>query len=127
MGVRTGVKVGVGACVFVNVGERVGRRVELGPMVGGGVDVAIFLTVGVTGVKVRVGARVFVKEAVRFGVSVLRTVEDMPGKGVTVPGRFWLLRPVGVRGCVGIGVRERDKVSKVPGRVSTGRGVADRD
>lgn len=116
----------VGACVLVKVGERVGRRVELGPMVGLGVDVAIFLTVGVTGVKVRVGARVFVSEAVRPGLSVLPAAGVMSGKGVSVPGRSWLLRPVGVCDCVGIGVRERGKVNEMPGRVSSGRGVADR-
>lgn len=125
MGVRTGVKVRVGACVFVNVGESVGRRVELGAMVGLGVDVAKFLTVGVTGVKVRVGARVFVSEAVRPGLSVLPAAGVLSGKGVTVPGRFWLLRLVGVCDCEGIGVRERGKVSEIPGRVSTGRDVSD--
>jgi hypothetical protein len=108
VGVFTGVKVRVGACVFVIEGVKVGTSVFLGRGVGVNVDVAIFLTVGVTGVKVRVGARVLVKDAVGVGL-----MGALPGMGVAVFGSVCGPDRVGAVACTGPGVGEGENDVKV--------------
>lgn len=103
-------KVFVGASVLVNVGGSVGNRVELGTMLGFGVDVAIFLTTGfIVGVKVGVGACVFVNVGGRVGkpVEVGRRVGFRVDVAIFLTGGVAERVVVGVGACVFVSVTVR--------------------